>query len=116
MLMAVPCGIAAGYMSDPELGFLIGYLIVAIGAVYGGYTYFEKYGPLFLSHDGKAIKNIFKYSIGFGLVTVYPFTVISLFAIEGVHLVVQLLFVGLAIPLSGMKFIGAFALGRFFNK
>ncbi len=116
MLLALPLGATIGSMSGADLGVLVGYVIVGIGAVYRGYTYFEKYGPLFVSTDGKALKNLFMYSLGFGLITAYPFTVISIFTAEGSSIMVLILFTVLAIPLSGMKFIGAFAIGRFFNK
>ncbi|MCP4489838.1 MAG: hypothetical protein GY820_21345 [Gammaproteobacteria bacterium] len=116
MLIALPIGVAIGSMSDAELGVLAGYIIIGIGAVYRGYTYFEKYGPLFVSPNGEAFKNLFMYSLGFGLITAYPFTVISIFSAEGLNVMVLILYTILAIPFSGMKFIGAFAIGRFFNK
>jgi len=115
LLVSVPIGVIVSLLTEAMTGVTVSYLVILAGAIYFGYTYYSKYGPLFLSNDGSALKRLFMYSMAFGTTFGLPYLVLVIQRLEGAGMVVILLISCLAIPLMGMKFIGAFALGRFFN-
>lgn len=87
-----------------------------IGGVYMGTKYRKKYGPLLISEDGKAIKRLFLYSIGYGVLVGFPIMFLNQYFVERINIYISIFLAITAIPLFGMNMIGAFALGRLLNR
>ena len=116
LLVALPISMLAGRFLELELALSLGYLAVFTGATYFGYTYYSKYGPLLISSDGKAAKRLFQYAMGYGVIFGLPLAISVILMTENMNMLVLVVLACLAVPMTGMKFIGAIALGRFLNR
>lgn len=114
--IALPISVAVGSKWGIETALLSGYLAIMLGAVCFGYTYYENHGAMFLAPDGKAFNRLFSYAMGYGVVFGIPYVTGVIYVSRDHDGLVLLVLSLLAIPLVGMKFIGALALGRFMNR
>ncbi len=116
LAFAIPAGIAIGYAVDPETGSIWGFVLFLAGVIYQGTKYYKKYGPLLYAEDGNALKRLFQYSLGYGLLVGSPLIFINMYLGESINLIASLVLSIIAIPLFGMKMMGALGLGRMLNR
>ena len=115
-MVAIVIGFIIGSLVELQIGLYIGLLIFLAGSVYEGTRYFDKYGPMVLAQDGKAINRLFQYSLGYSLLVGFPLGFLSFYWGQQYSVLASIISATVAYPFFSMHMMGAFALGRFFNR